>query len=202
MNESKNPYAGGLQIMSCEKHNFHWYRSPKTGSSSLNFLFKKEGIITKGVYLSNPKFSFSFVRNPYDRLLSCWKNKIDKNTIAQNASSFCQVLSRERVSFKSFVQIITECEDLLYKTDRHWTPYTHLFKSCKEKKLDFIGKYENLQEDFDVICDKIGIPKQQLPHINATKHKHYTEYYDEETKQIVADRYVKDIEYFNYKFGE
>ena len=201
MNESKNPYAGGLQIMSCEKHNFHWYRSPKTGSSSLNFLFKKKGYY-KGVYLSNPKFSFSFVRNPYDRLLSCWKNKIDKNTIAQNASSFCQVLSKERVSFKSFVQIITSVKIYYTKliVTGHLIPT--FLSPCKEKKLDFIGKYENLQEDFDVICDKIGIPKQQLPHINATKHKHYTEYYDEETKQIVADRYAKDIEYFNYKFGE
>ena len=204
MNKPKNPYKGGLQIRSCEKHEFHWYRSPKTGSSSLDFLFKKEGIITKGVYLSNPKFSFSFVRNPYDRLLSCWKNKIHNaiNIESKFCSPFCKVLARENISFKNFVKIITECDDLLYRTDRHWTPYTTLFEYCKEEKLDFIGKFENLQNDINIVCDKIGIPRKQLPHKNKTKHKHYTEYYDDGTREIVAEKYAKDIEQFGYEFGK
>ena len=66
--------------------------------------------------------------------------------------------------------------------------------------ISFIGKLENLQKDFNAICANRGMPQQKLSHERKTSHKPYREYYDKEAKQLVAQKYAKDIEYFGYKF--
>ena len=79
--------------------------------------------------------------------------------------------------------------------------YDWLFDGS-ESMVDFVGRYENFQEDFNLICDRIGVSRIQCPHRNASKHKFYTSYCDNELREIVAKRFAKDIEFFGYEFGE
>ena len=151
------------------------------------------------------KFKFSFVRNPYERLYSCWWGKFgrhdsyDKLTCTYGVEQYISH-GDEAMSFESFVKnVIANCDVSDDKTNSHYASLVSLFP---REELDFVGRVENLQQDFGVVCDKIGIPKQQLPHKNKHKHGHYTEYYDDETRGIVAQKYAKDIEYFGYKFGD
>ena len=66
--------------------------------------------------------------------------------------------------------------------------------------VDMYLRFENLQEDFDTMCVKIGIEKRELPHKNKSERIDYTEYYNDETRQFVADIFAKDIEYFGYEY--
>lgn len=135
-------------------------------------------------------FVFTFIRNPYDRILSAHKYLTGKHGNSGD-TKFGATLSP---NFKYFVknQLNDNISWLHFRPMMFWL----------NGDVDFVGKIENLQQDFDFVCDKIGIPKKQLPHKNKSNHKHYTEYYDDETKQIVAEHYARDIEYFGYKFGE
>lgn len=66
--------------------------------------------------------------------------------------------------------------------------------------VDYIGKFESLEQDFNQICQKINMPELTLPHINITKREDYRKYYDEQTREWVAKRFARTIKRFNYSF--
>jgi hypothetical protein len=187
-----------------DSHNFLFIANTKTGSTSIeNYLSRYESdhdiickhCILKTIYKEFPfikdYFKFAIVRNPFDWVVSWYffrKNITNKNNtrdisfkewlVDQNSSAY---------NFKGIGLTLSQYD---------------IISGDGSINIDFIGRFENLQGDFDTVCDKIGIPRQELRHRNKSKHKHYTEYYDDETRQIVSDKYAKDIEYFGYKFGE
>jgi chondroitin 4-sulfotransferase 11 len=140
-------------------------------------------------------FKFCFVRNPWDRFVSTY-SYFKKGGRGRPGDIKDSEVVNSYENFNDFVNNIQELKESF--NDRHFYNQSYWL----DDSLDFIGRFESLQEDFNTVCDMIDIPHTQLPHKNKSKHKHYTEYYDEESKQIVADIYANDIECFDYKFGE
>ena len=149
-------------------------------------------------------FTFTFVRNPWDRMVSFWKY-----FQAQKTDGYQTI---PNMSFKEFLlnfESVMKCA-----RNDHWlNPYRkHMFTSCQldfitdkngEPKINFVGKFENLQEDFNHICKKINIKAVKLPHDNKVsggweENKSY--YSSQECIDEVAKRYKKDIDFFKYDF--
>ncbi len=140
----------------------------------------------------NEYFKFSFVRNPWARIVSSYKFK--------GVSA--------KIDFKTFLfsHMPEPGWTAIY---RHFIPqYDYLYDEHGNCLVDFIGKFESLQNNFDQVCRKLGITQRSLPHANkstenlARTGKHYTDYYDDESRQFVADKYRNDIQSFDYEFGK
>ena len=65
--------------------------------------------------------------------------------------------------------------------------------------VDFVGRFESLEADFNKVCDMIGV-NRELPHVNRSVRTDYREYYTDETRAIVGSIAQADIEMFGYEF--
>lgn len=139
-------------------------------------------------------FKFALVRNPWDLQVSSWHH-----------------LRRER---PHLVEGLKDFEAFLrYKLDPERSYQYHIDTSIQLQRdylvdlhgnllTDFVGRYENLEQDFATICERIGIPERPLPHRRkATDRKaDWRSYYSDGTAELVARSFAPDIETFGYSF--
>jgi hypothetical protein len=67
--------------------------------------------------------------------------------------------------------------------------------------VNFVGRREALQRDFATVCEHLGI-EASLPHVNRSQHLDFREYYTPRTRELVAEAYKKDIDFFGYEFDQ
>ena len=182
------------------QHKFLFIHIPRTGGTSIELQFDYIGGEDKHWNLNDWKktldpdifenyFKFSFVRNPWDAMISKYKDvwfteEFPGGPIGQKAGK----------SLKYFLEH--------YKAPIH--EHGEFFHDYFEPgQMDFIGRFENRKNDLEYISKKIDFDIDcKILKRKAWNKKHYTKYYDDETRSIVAETYAKDIEYFGYKFGE
>ena len=66
--------------------------------------------------------------------------------------------------------------------------------------IDLVLRFENLDEDFAVLCEKLGIGKHILPRINVSSRGDYRSYYNDRTIDLVASKFALEISRFKYRF--
>jgi hypothetical protein len=84
--------------------------------------------------------------------------------------------------------------------DKYLLPYLEWIRTPGgQLRADFIGRFENLRQDFGRLADRLGV-KAELPHVNASQRGDYRGFYDDLTRRLIADYYAPEIKQFNYEF--
>ena len=134
----------------------------------------------------NGYFKFAFVRNPFDRFVStCFFLNRSSPDFADIAVEFM----KQRLPLPRFR------ERVLVRPQ-----YRQLVDERGAIALDYVGRYEDLQQSYDAICEAIGIASTELGKKNTSQHSAFMNYYDDELRQMVADFYAEDLRLFGYEY--
>jgi hypothetical protein len=141
-------------------------------------------------------FTFSFVRNPFDRLVSGYRNKIFSRP---NREEFGAIPTN--ITFAEFVAEVVKRPDCLIN-GHFQSQYAKLYQHG-QLLVDFLGRFENLVEDWLTIANRFEFDTQ-LPHEQKSTnkrgvHEDYRTYYTEELVHLVYNRFRADVETFGYQ---
>lgn len=143
-------------------------------------------------------FKFTFVRNPWDRLVSAYHFLKGGGYGEGDKKWFARELGGYR-DFDDFARNWLKPENI--HRHIHFHPQVEFLEDENHDaiKIDYVGLYENIESDFHYIARRIGVDRT-LKKENISTHKSYRDYYNETTRRIVSEVYRQDIERFGYDF--
>ncbi|EAK8303924.1 sulfotransferase family 2 domain-containing protein [Campylobacter coli] len=142
-------------------------------------------------------FSFGFVRNPYDRVVSAY------HYLKNDSPDPCDIKwGRLHINNLTFEEFILSLQDEEFKEEilskNHFSfQYKYLCDKNMNILVNFIGRFEKLDNDFKKILNILR-RKDSLVHINKSKHLNYRDYYNSQTYKIIREIYRDDFEIFDY----
>jgi len=150
-------------------------------------------------------FKFAFVRNPWDRLVSCYLDKLSEGGPGMHSPPGLAARVYPGMPFAEFVEVVHETPDK--EANIHFRSQSSVicrWGGGRPIMADFIGQFENLEKDFDAVVEKIGDSRiKRIPHLmkaKSRKSRSYEEFYDERLKDLVYERYEEDVEKLGYSF--
>lgn len=170
-------------------------------------------------------YVFGFVRNPWARLVSWWsmvdhwhRNGAGAPIVARQqareaagvvaddaAQDPMRGLTHQRNRFWKAVAGYGSFERFVLEGPAEWprlrTPQVAML-AAPGREADFVGRTESLDTDFAAVCERLGVEPPPPGRRNSSGHGHYTDYYDDRTRQVVADLFAADVDRFGYRFGD
>jgi hypothetical protein len=125
-------------------------------------------------------FKFCCVRNPWERAISFYFSP-HRGPVEWDKAAFIKLVPR----------IMPASEFVTLKNRKPRSPF---------ENVDFVIRYENLNEDFRQVCSRLNIPPQELPVRNKSTRRPFSEYYDPALVELVRNHFRDDIDHFNYRF--
>ena len=204
---------------------FAWFRVAKTGTRSITTLIKEN--VDDYVYLTRQQpipddlltmlagdcFRFTVVRNPWDRLVSGWRDKISRarpehenyfRALAKQSdgtatqATFDQVMVKAK-SFDGFLELLPGSH--LFAHNIHFQPQAEILGNTP---LDFVANFETFNKDVTHILGVIGLAhlSESIPHRNkSSSRNHYSEFYiTPEAINLISKLYEKDIQRWGFEF--
>lgn len=134
-------------------------------------------------------YTFAFIRNPWAKVVSHYFWRQQKSW---------WLAPGDNLEFREWVRNFDDFKENL--GDKNEPQLGWL--SHNGHKVDKVIKVSDLDEKWPEVCEDIGIEPKPLPKTNSTKHKHYSIYYDNQTRDIVANWYADDIRAFDFRFDD
>jgi len=154
---------------------------------------------------SSETLRFTFVRNPYARLVSAWANKIDGKPLRRgdpyvdlyldNSPHPRQSASILSLSFEAFVHFVRETVEEI--PDPHWNRQV-AHTSVPGLELDLIGRVESFDSDFTTVLQHARKSSIKIPRLNESRLSGWANYYSTELANIVYRLYEEDFDTFRY----
>lgn len=162
-----------------------------------HYTWREYKLISKSKYDSY--FKFAFVRNPFDRIVSCYaylKNggnqKDDLEFMKKHKACF--------TSFNGFVSAVFHAENGFDWI--HLKPQSNFVASSGRIIVDYIGRYESISHDFTILCGKLNLEDNLSRRNSSNRFSDYRKYYDSSTFDMVAKLYDEDFSLFGYNNRE
>lgn len=185
--------TGGVTLTNLLKSQLTDVRSVHKRHAPLQTILTKEPALTD-------YWTFGFVRNPWDRMVSWWsmienwRNWSERKGI--DASDRWNEFWRGSSEYTSFEQFVIEGTQTFPRLRRAQIDYL----STPTRTADFIGRTERLSEDSRTALEHFGLSTEGLGHDNKSKRTGYREYYTPETRDLIGELFAKDVEAFDYEF--